>query len=260
MVGKCWKGPDVLVIGWIPFAMSAALASGFPSGPGATLLFQSGNPDPPIGFAGHTGFADWLHPSNVLGTREYRAAVYLKDVVAEFKPGSSPVIRAADAPSVGYTPMRMFIGGVNVAAMLPQLPQYTAGTGPYHPPVPELDPAGEWVGIRYRAEFKLSKLPNLLSRALVGAWAPYAWCEIAYRIYASGEVEIEVQGSAIPSQRLYIDWAMPSADSAAGIQSEYDMRTANREEVLGFIKTQGWGCKPAPGGLRLSWRGRAEPC
>jgi hypothetical protein len=260
MAVTCWKGPDVLVIGWIPFAMSAAAAPGFPPGPGATLLFQSGNPDPPIGFAGHAGFADWLHPSNVVGTKEYRAALYLKDVVAEFGRGSGPVIRAADAPFVGYTPMRMFIGGVNVAGALPQLPQYTAGTGPYYPPVPEVDPAGEWIGIRYRAEFKLSRLPNLLSRVLVGAWAPYAWCEIVYRVHASGEVEVQVEGSSIPSQRLYIDWTMPPAEPAPGARPEYDMRTANRAEVLGFIKTLGWGCKPAPGGLRLTWRGRAEPC
>lgn len=252
MVGRCWRGPDVLVIGWIPFAMSRSSAPGFPPGPGANLLFQSGNPDPPIGFAGHAGFANWLHPSNVIGTREYRAAVCLKDIVADFGGRSGPTIRAADAPFVGYTPLRMFIGGSNVAAMIPQLPRYTAGTGPYHPPVPESDPNGEWIAIRYRAEFKLSKLPNLLSRVLVGAWAPFAWCEIIYRVHVTGDVEITVEGSAIPSQRLYIDWAMPAADAPAGTRPEYDMRTANRAEVLGFIKTQGWGCKPAPGGPRLT--------
>jgi hypothetical protein len=260
MAEKCWKGPDVLVIGWIPFAMDSASAPGFPPGPGATLLFQSGNPDPPIAFAGHAGFTGWLHPSTVVGTKEYRAALYLKDIVAEFNSGSEPVIRAADGPFVGYTPVRMFIGGANVAVMVPQFSQYLRGTGTYHPPVPERDPGGQWIGIRYRAEFKLSKLPNLISKVLVGAWAPYAWCEIVYRVYASGKVEVDVEGSAIPSQRLYIDWALPPADSMANIQPVYDMRTASRDEVLGFVETQGWGCKPAPGRPRLTWRGQAEEC
>lgn len=259
MAEICWRGPDALVIGWIPFAMSAASAPGY-RGAGATLLFQSGNPDPPISFAGHAGFAGWPHPTNVIGTKEYRAALYLKDVVADFSSKSQPTIRAADGAVVGYTPLRIFIGGVNVAGMLPQLSQYTRGTGPYHPPVPEKDPAGQWIAIRYRAEFKVSRLPNLFSKVLMGAWAPYAWCEVMYRVHASGEIEIEVDGSAIPSQRLYVDWTTPAASSAAGAQPEYDMRTANQAEVLGFIKTRGWGCRPAPGRLRLTWRGRARSC
>lgn len=261
MVRRCWKGPDTLVVGWIPFAMDGgSAAAGFPSGPGTSLLFQSGNPAPPIGFAGHVGFTGWLHPCNLIGTKEYRAALYLKDIVAEFPANGAPAIRAADGSFVGYTPIRMFFGGANVAAMLPQLSQYTRGTGTYFPPLPEVDPDGEWIAIRYRAEFKLSRLPNLLSRVLVGAWAPYAWCEILYRVHVSGEVEIQVQGSAVPSQRVYVDWSMPPDDAAMGIQPEYDMRAANAAEVLGFIKTVGWGCKPAPGRLRLTWRGRAQAC
>lgn len=259
MASNRWKGPDVLVVGWIPFHLHPPAAPGFPPGLGTTLLFQSGNPDPPIGFAGYPGFANWLHPKNLIGTKEYRAALYLEGVAAEFPNDGSPprVDRTANGSFIGYTPLRLYVAGRNLAAALPQGTQYTKGTGPLYTPTPIRGSAGKWVELRYRAEFKLSWSPNLFSRLLVKAWAPYAWCEIAYRFDETGRVSIGVTGSAIPSQRLYIDWARPTTNAAGGIQPEYDMQTAPAGSVAGFLQTAGWGCQPASGGPRLTWRGLA---
>jgi hypothetical protein len=262
MAVKRWRGPDVLVVGWIPFhIIPPSHAAGFPAGVSTTVLFQSGNPSPPIGFGGYDGFSSWLHPKSPIGTKEYRAAVYLQGVEAEFPGDGAPprVDRAANGSFIGYTPFRLFIGGVNVAATFPQFAQYKKGTGPRYSPTTSRDPAGTWVELRYRAEFKLSALANLVSRVAAGAWSPYAWCEIVYRFDESGRVDIRVEGSAIPNQRLYIDWARPMADPVAGINPEHDILTANRAAVAGFIQTLGWGCKPAPKASRLGWHGLATP-
>ena len=94
---------------------------------------------------------------------------------------------------------------------------------------------------------------NLLSRVTTGSWAPYAWCEIVYSMDSDGNVDVTVDGSAIPSQRLYVDWAKPAANPVIGIVPEYDMLTASAADVAGFIKTAGWGCRPAGGAQRLTW-------
>ncbi len=250
------------MVGWIPFHVNPPSASGFPPGLGTTLLFQSGNPAPPVGFPGYPGFANWLYPKSLIGTKEYRAAIYLEGVEAEFPDnGSAPQVdRAANGSFIGYTPLRLFIGGVNIAATMPQVMQYAKGTGPPYSPTESNDPAGTWVELRYRAEFKLSWLPNIFSRLVVNAWAPYAWCEIVYRFDQSGHINICVDGSPVPSQRLYIDWVMPAANPAGGINPEYDMLAANPASVAGFLQTLGWGCQPAAGGRLLTWNGPATPC
>ncbi|HTU20935.1 MAG TPA: hypothetical protein VMG10_22980 [Gemmataceae bacterium] len=256
-----WKGPDVLVIGWIPFHLNPPVAAGYPPGLASTLLFQSGNPNPPIAFRGYLGFANWSYPLFLVGSREYRAAVYLEGVAAEFPDDGSPprADRTANGIFPGYTPYRMFTGGVNTAALIPLLPQYGSGYGPAYQPVSVPDPARSWVELRYRAEFKLSRLPNLLSRMLTNTCAPYAWCEIVYRFDKSGQIAVRVDGSAVPNRWLYIDWAVPQANPAGGIVPEYDMLTATPANVVGFLQTTGWGCRPAPAdpASQLTWSGQA---
>ncbi|HEU4558738.1 MAG TPA: hypothetical protein VFS20_12850 [Longimicrobium sp.] len=258
-----WRGPDVLVVGWIPFSMGAPAGWGSGSGFTGRLLFQSGNPQPPPSFGGQDGFSGWRYGvANPFGSKEFRAALYLGGVVAEFPEGAPPRMdREANGAFLGYTPLRVYAAGINLAAILPQVTQYTKGTGPRLSPVLHVDQdTGSWAEFRYRAEFKLSPLPNVAGRALTGAWAPYAWCEIAYRLHRRGEVEVRVDGSAIPSQRLYIDWSTPRADPTTGVVPEHDMRDATPEDVAGFLRTTGWGCKPAPRASLLTWRGMAAPC
>jgi hypothetical protein len=257
MASQRWKGPDVLVIGWIPFAISAPSAPGYPPGLATTLLFQSGNPQPPIGFAGYAGFSNWLFPKNPIGTKEYRAAVYMDGVVAEFFDDGSPprIDYGGKHAFMGYTPLRLYIGGINVAAAWPQVFQYKKGTGPRYSPVSHIDSTGQWAELRYRAEFKLSWLTNVLSRIVTQAWAPYAWCEVFYRFYAHGKVEIRVDGSAITNQWLYTDWTVPAA--GPGITPQHDMLGASAAQVLGFLQTVGWGCRPAPQASQLFWTGQA---
>lgn len=262
MVASRWMGPDVLVIGWIPFSFNRPqAASGYSNDLATKLLFQSGNPSPPIGFAGYEGFTAWRHnPQNPVGSKDYRAALYLQGVAAEFQKNAPPRVDCANYGLFpGYTPMRLFTGGVNVLGIFPQFAQYTPGTGPLREPVIiQGDLGSQTIELRYRAEFKVSRAPNAVARVLTGSWAPYAWCEVRYRFHSSGEVRVAVHGSGIPSQRLYIDWATPDPDSGRDIIPEYDMQTASAGTIAGFIKTLGWGCKPAPQGSLLTWRGRAS--
>ncbi len=112
--------------------------------------------------------------------------------------------------------------------------------------------------LRYRAEFKLSVFTNLGARLFTGHWAPYAWCELVYRFHKTKKIEISVEGSSIPSQRLYIDWKLPAPAPAAGIVPEYNMLDASPPQVDGFVLTKNWGCKPAPDrGNQLLWQGQA---
>jgi hypothetical protein len=257
-----WKGPDVLVVGWIPFHTDPPQVSGFPAGIATTALFHSGNPPPPEAFDDYAGFASWLYPKNPNGTKEYRAAIYLEGVVAEFPDDDSPpqADRTANGCFIGFTPSRLFIGGTNILAALPRFPSFMQGIGP--PPGLTLsrDRAGRWVELCYRAEFKLCWLASLISKMLTQYWPPHAWCEIRYRFSKSGRIDILVKASAIPSLRLYIDWNRPVNDPPAGIRPEYDMLAAKPAEVAGFIKTSGWGCRPAPpGGVQLVWQGDASP-
>jgi hypothetical protein len=259
MVTARWKGPDVLVIGWIPFHLAPPVVVGYAPGPASSLLFWSGNPNPPIAFRGYSGFANWLYPDFPVGSQEYRAALYVKGVAAIFyDDGSLPRADYTDDWTYpGYTPYRLVVPGSNVARRVPGLPRYGAGYGPYSPPVSVPDPAGNWVELCYRAEFKLSRLPNLLSRVISKAWAPYAWCEIFYRFDKCENIRIRVEGSAIPSRCLYIDWQIPGANPP-GIVPEYDMLTATQASVTGFLQTVGWGCQPAPGFApsQLAWSGQ----
>jgi hypothetical protein len=258
MALKRFRGPDVLVIGWIPFHLNPPPLAGYPAGHPTTMLLNSGNPRPPVAFSGYDGFENWMHPGLLVGTKEYRAAIYLQDVVAEFHNDGSPP-RADCGPYgtfPGYTPYRYFFGSSNLLARGGILPQYGSGNGPQYTPISVTGPAGSWVELRYRAEFKLSWLANLLSKVLTGSWAPYAWCEISYRFHKDGKVSIRVDGTAVPSQWLYINWTVPKASKTT--VARYDMLTAVAADVQGFLQNVGWGCAPAPQASQLSWSGKAK--
>jgi hypothetical protein len=253
MSAKRVYGPDVLVIGWIPYFETPPEVSGYPRGASTKLLFNSGNPNPSESFGGYDAFASWLSPLTPHGTKEYRAAVYIRNVSAEFQPFAEPVVRHTENAFIGYTPIRLIAGGANILAEVPNLPRYASGVGPVRSSQVTSNGSGTAVEIRYYVEFKLSRMMNLLSRVTTGSWAPYAWCEIVYSMDSDGNVDVTVDGSAVPSQRLYVDWAKPAAKPVIGIVPEYDMLTASAADVAGFIKTAGWGCRPAGGAQRLTW-------
>jgi hypothetical protein len=256
-----YRGPDVLVIGWIPFHLHPPALAGYPAGLATQMLFNSGNPNPPIAFDGYGGFENWIHPGFLVGTKEYRAALYMQEIAAAFHDDGSPP--SADCGPydtfLGYTPYRFFVGNRNVLAGNRTLPDYGCGYGPKQDPYFVVDPTGNgnWVELRYRAEFKLSRLANLLSRALTGFWAPYAWCEIVCRFERNGNLSIVVNGTAVPSQRLYVNWRIPPTTPT--VTPVYDMRNAAFVNVNGFIQNAGWGCTPAPQASHLQWSGNADP-
>ena len=250
MAGR-WKGPDILLVGWVPYYVDEAalpVGHGFPDALATRLLFQSGNPPPPPDFADYDDFALWIYgPQNPSGTKEYRIAMFLEGVHAEFTATSARIDRTGNSAPMGYTPLRLQLGRTDVLRSLPKLPKYVKGTGPV-PSVQQLDfPGHPKIGLRYRAEFKLSRLANLVARIVTGSWAPYAWCEIDYTVTDSGTIEVTATGTVVPSQWLYVDWKRAKV---------HDMMTAPNAEIDAFIFTSE-GCKPAPRTSSLRWSGPA---
>src|SRR5712692_5981324 len=83
MASLCLCGPDVMVIGWVPFFPSlAAMPAGhkYQQSFASRLLFSSGNPTPPANFADYNDFAGRYFPLSRGGSKEYRAILYLRNV------------------------------------------------------------------------------------------------------------------------------------------------------------------------------------
>lgn len=236
-------GPDAAGVGWIPrYDSLRDLPHGhrYTKSLAMRLLFNSGNPAPLISFGNFGAFSSWLDD-----TREYRAALYLRDVSLEYSNGNPyPTIDYKAEALVGFTPPRIILAKMDFAPW-PVRGKYLQGLG-----ANELEPqsgileGGEGVWIRHRVQFKLSFWVDLVGWAFTGYWAPSAWMEIFYRIFRDGSVQIDFSGSAIPSQAYYVDW---------GQLDRKNMVDNSATEIREFMETAK-GCTKAPEGARFSYR------
>ena len=64
-----WKGPDVLVIGWIPFYLTPPVVPGYAQDFRRPCFSRAEIPNPPIAFSGYSGFANWLYPLFAVGSK-----------------------------------------------------------------------------------------------------------------------------------------------------------------------------------------------
>ncbi len=235
------RGPDVAAVGWIPFFENLSdLPAGhqYPLSVPMRLLFNSGNPEPKNTFGGFPDFEQWLYPLHPTGTREYRAALYLRDIVLhDPSDGSASRVEYEHGAFIGFTPPRFMAFGINVSP----LRGYHQGVGPDFDPEEEELPNGRGIQIRYRIEFKLAFSMDLLVRSITGYWAPFAWMEIDYRIFKTGRVEVDFRGTAIPSQTYYVGWNRVH---------HRDMLLHAKPEIDGFLNITP-GCMAAPEGARF---------
>ncbi len=239
--------PSVAAIGWIPFYLQLADVphNAYTASRGRLydLLFDSGNEDPDgdLGPDGR-GFFD------IIDRHDCRGALLLDGLRVTFGP-QGPSLNAASPRRleyVGSTPLRYLDRGVSP----PRKSNY-----PFHPRSPDVG-GPPWAAkvpgvaaghgpltIVQRVEFRLGKLVEvaggILSLGLRGA--PYAWMEMNMTIRPDGTYRVELSGSAVPSQRLYVDWlgcdrpACAQARGAQGHDMTYDMLDAPLGEMEGFL-------------------------
>jgi hypothetical protein len=202
------------------------------------MLFNSGNPLPPQNFVDYNAFANWPYPLNPVGTKEYRAILYLRDITLRYKKNErTPKIEYEPGDYIGFTPPRLVINGQNISPL-----PHMQGIG--QPIAPDENLIGNNAGVRitHRIEFKLCPWMDAVCKLLTGYWARYASIEIRYSIYKNGQISVDVESTNIPSQSVYIDW-----------QSAYlkDMTQNTKLEIDEFMNRTP-GCSLAPNVVRFT--------
>jgi hypothetical protein len=252
-------------------------------------LNRSANPAPPDHFDSLSAARDYFAPFNAGGSREYRAIAMLESPTVVFASSDPPTASLGEEMGVGYTPVRVrelfaprapgwfrkstgraaglvwqnrhgsagLIGPVGTARPAGSATLgYLAGVGVQQEPTVELDAGGSGAAIiRYRAEFKLSALPNLFGRLFTGYWAPHAWMALTFTVARGGAFSLDVVATAVPSLRLY---ASHAPGGPLSVRDVFDMRSISSSQFSAFMHTRKWGCRPAPAHAALNWRGRAS--
>jgi hypothetical protein len=231
------RGPDIAVVGWIPFYPSLKHlppTHKYRESLATHMLFNSGNNEPPAEFGSYDDFNAWLDAD-----KDYRGALYIRDITLRYENGlPAPSILYKANGRMGYTPLKLVIAGVELAP--PNKYRYRKGKSPSDFPLPQDIPLPDNVGssIIFRYQFKLSPLMDLIQRSITGQWAPNAWVSIEYQIYRTRVVRVLIRGSAIPSQHIYVNWRRVD-------HRKHDMMDNAEEEINGFM-VETPGCKDAP--------------
>ena len=252
MIPPCFRGPDVAIVGWIPyFDRIKDLPAGhnYQASLAMHLLFNSGNAEPPAEFtSGYNAFLSWLHSRN-----DYRGALYIRNVVLRYQEDQPAPSISFDAEAImGFTPPRLRIAGVTLTP--PGKYRNLKGVSPNDYPDPDVAPLplNSGVKILFTYQFKLSPMMDNLQRLITGRWAPNAWAAIEYEILQTGLVRIATTGTAIPSQDVYINWKRMN-------DSRFDMLQNSSHHIQGFLNDTP-GCADAPRVIRHTRTEFASDC
>lgn len=274
--------PDMLLIGWIPQDLQVRRASRRREW-AMQMLERSANVTPPDTFASLAAVRAHFAPFIATGSREYRAIAMLEGAIVTFHPtgrDEMPTVETGHAMEVGYTPIRLsphgrmtqrksrlaaylerlgakrehpHRGPADIIASRPGLSVYLRGAMVEHAPVLGWDNhEPETIDIRFRLEFKLGSLPNVIGRILTGYWAPHARIDVTIRVSLTAPPVIIVTTTAVPSVRLYVGDA---ASGALRVCHEHDMRSSPDEALDVFVESVATGCRPAPHFGEMRWRG-----
>jgi hypothetical protein len=199
-------GSSVALLGWIPFYhLVEELPEGFmrtawSSDPSIPGLLGTGNLQPPRVFEkGETGLLRHLE------TRDFRGAICIAKPTLYLGELGKPVLlrfRALGRP--GFTAIRPghFVPG------LKSIQLFDGGFGRRRGDV-YLD--GDRLTIRVFMRMKLGLAGQAYSRLRVGNWPPWATMMLEYTFdlrYQTAQVDFH--GTAVPSQRRYMDWRLHS--------------------------------------------------
>lgn len=251
MTSICLRGPDIAIVGWIPyFDRMADLPAGhnYKASLAMHLLFNSGNNEPPKSFADYHTFIAWLR-----SRRDYRGALYIHDVILRYKTGKpAPIISYQVEGVMGYTPLQLKFPGISVS--LPGRLGRLKGQSPndYIQPLTNVLPGNRGISITFNYRFKLSPIMDVLQRAITGRWAPNAWAGIDYEISNDGRVRIATTGTSIPTQDVYIDWVRDDS-----LRS--NMLQIGSKDVESFLNDTP-GCADAPRYSRRTMARNAIDC
>jgi hypothetical protein len=227
--------PAVAAIGWIPFYFRLAdvPANAYKdTRPRAyDILFDSGNRDPADNLVNEAGFR------NILDTHDYRGALFLadlkiyRDAQRGFTHYNTSEFQRLE--SVGYTPLRSVPkDNPNTKEAWRSWPE-RRGIGGSNPERNNLqiDVQPDRVTVTQRVDFRLCRLLGLGGGIMTLTFrdAPYAWMATTLTLEADGSYQIQCSGSAVPSQKLYVDWLAPA-------QGTYDMIAASYNEMESFFR------------------------
>ena len=235
--------PAVAAIGWIPFFFR--LADVPPNAYKDTrpkaydFLFDSGNWDPADNLMNEAGFWKIIREDH-----DYRGALFLADLkihrsATGFTHYNQGEFRHLEL--VGYTPLRHVVkeDGTQKKKPWPCWPE-RRGIGGSHSNQnnPKIDVTSDRVTITHRVDFRLCRLLGIRGGVMTLTFrdAPYAWMAITLTINADGSYQLQFTGSAVPSQKLYVDWQTPANIRGRPSKCTYDMLTASFGEMEGFFR------------------------
>ncbi len=178
---------------------------------GLKPLFLTGNQTPPARFEGEEHFQAFID------AKEYRAVIGVAGLEVSFNEEgcSSNNAPFGERTQGGYTPFRLTIGNESTSV---SFRHYSSGeiSG-----ASSIAGGGESAPLGISLDFRIGKLGNAMSRLLVGHFAPYAWMDISYEVFADGQYEVTFSGTYIPSQAYYVDWEKVAEHHLEDVSGEH---------------------------------------
>lgn len=244
--------PDLAFVAYIPYASGLvndyALFRALPR-LGLRLLFLSGNEPPPPSFAGFESFRQFIE------LQEFRAALALTDIRIYLDDlGRIVEVGLTTHRAMGSTPLRWNLMSL-LAPMVPTLgaTSYSIGrhrNDSYFSPLRLRTDWYEW-WISMRLPFMLGLKANLAQVPFTGRLASSAGVRLLLRVRNDRSWTVWLCSTAVPSSRLYVNWATTSGCSPETRNCCYDMLAAPLDATREFIFGQPW--RLAPGEPRCSW-------
>lgn len=229
--GKIYSAPSAFAIGWIPIQscrdrMPEAFARRKRAW-GLKPLFFTGNKPPPDEFAGEAHFQTFVE------AKDYRAIIGVAGVEVSFNEtgASSENAPLGDLTHGGYTPYRLTMGDGNTSV---SFRHFSSGVTREASSIAigcESAPFG------ISQDFRISTLGNIMSRLLIGHFAPFARMDIAYEVFADGRYEVSFGGTYVPSQAYYVGWKKVG---------EHHLEHISNEQLDDFLTAETRRARPLP--------------
>ncbi|MBI2689967.1 MAG: hypothetical protein HYX27_26990 [Acidobacteria bacterium] len=198
------------------------------------LLFASGNPEPQPEFWSDVRFWDRL----ALG--DFRAALALRRPRVFFDAQGRPVsVRMETLRRVGRTPIPYGREFLQIQM------KGREGGGDARRDAAHVRFSNLGVEIVYDYSFKLGRLADWAGALLTAKLAPFAWMELRYRVPWSGEANLSLHSSAVPSTRWYVeDRINPGTSGHGRAVGGADMERHEAVEFERFVDTSSEGRGP----------------
>jgi hypothetical protein len=196
-------------------------------------MYQSGNPEPPL----HQSRKDFLA---YLEKREFRGAIALDQISVLVNSRDQMVgVELEHFGEVGFTPLRLNSGGSRLTF---------GGYGDGDMTV--IYEAGQSISVELWHSFKMGKKIDWANYLVTRSRATSASIRVRYTFLNLNDIQIAIDGSAVPSQSVTVGWGKSF--------SIYDMQNASNEAFEEFF---GAGiCVTAPLDERWNLNTKGKNC